>query len=184
MTKPYAQAIPTVTFYASGPLEHSEEWASARVTIPTKQALDVLAFLGLARGPWGVCDAPDLAARVRRALWPSRKACASLLPPLNALLDLAARACDGLVVYDEDTSEVTDAGPRERSGESRVVAASTWVRSSLRTHETPTLCERSHPSRSPNSTSRDPLIRHLGTFPLGTGAQRRPSEQTSRPHPP
>jgi hypothetical protein len=92
----------TLGFFASGPLEYADEWANAKVSLPTKAALDMLAFLGLDRDVFGACDASDLAARVRRALWPSRRAPEAMLPSLRELLDLAERAHGGLVVYVEN----------------------------------------------------------------------------------
>lgn len=91
-----------ITFRASGNLDHADEWAGACVTLDTSTALDLLTFIGLDRDAWGACEGNDLAARLRRAMWPSRRAPNSLVPYLVALLDLAQRAPGGLVVFDDE----------------------------------------------------------------------------------
>ena len=89
----------TLGFFASGLLEDADEWADAQIVLPTTAALDMLAFLGLHCEVFGVLDAPDLAARVRRALWPSRRAPDAMVSQLRELLSVAERARCGLVVY-------------------------------------------------------------------------------------
>lgn len=91
-----------VTFQASGSLEHADEWINARVSIPTAEATALLAFIHLDRTIFGACDALDFAARLRRGLWPSRRASEEIDGYLRELLDLAQRARDGLVLYMED----------------------------------------------------------------------------------
>lgn len=99
-----------LTFFASGALEYADEWGDARVSLPTVDALTMLELLGLGPSDFGACDAADLAARVRRALWPSRRAPAPMISRLRELLSLAERARDGLVVYTAETESTGDRG--------------------------------------------------------------------------
>ena len=90
-----------LTFRASGSIESASRWAEVRVTVDTSDSFALLALLCLPPDPFGGCDAFDFAARVRRAMWPSRNAPPKLHAVLVALLDLADRAGhDGLIVFD------------------------------------------------------------------------------------
>jgi hypothetical protein len=91
-----------IAFRASGRTERAAEWLDACVTIDTSTALDLLAFLGLEREEWGACEANDLAARLRRAQWPSRPVPNSLRPHVGLLLDVAVRARDGYVLFTDE----------------------------------------------------------------------------------
>ncbi len=91
-----------IVFRASGSVERFAEWAEACVSLPTATAFALFTVVGLPVDSWGAYGANDVAARCRRALWPSRRAPVALVPHLRSLLHLAERAPGGIVLHDEE----------------------------------------------------------------------------------